>query len=313
MLDFNNILATPGADIQYFEGPVTTTLSQYQVWKKPRGAKFVYMIGVGGGGGGSCGNAAAVSTGGGGAGGSSGGQTSVMIPAMFVPDTLYIQAGAGGAGATTSAGFGAVGLPTYVCISPYTSVAPAGTFLLANGGTVSAGAPTSANGGTAPGAVQAATLTLMCLAGRGFSTRLAGQVGGAGAAANASTAPTVNLPTTGLMVTGGSGGGGVGSGNGGSIFYSGSLGADFLPILQGGVNGGGGSATPGKAGFIARNFLMNYGGTGGAAGGSGLQGSAGGNGAPGCGGGGGGGASTSFPTIAPAGAGGPGFVYIITT
>lgn len=311
MLDFKHVLNTPGADIQYFEGSSTVTLTQWQVWKKPRGAKFVYMIGVGGGGGGSCGNAAAVTTGGGGAGGSSGGQSTVMIPAMFVPDTLYIEAGAGGAGATTSAGFGVVGQPTYVCISPYTTIAPAGTFLLANGGTVSATAPTTSNGGLAPGAVAAATIVGMCLAGRGFFTQVAGQVGGAGGAANAS-GPTVNLPTTGLMVTGGSGGGGVGSGNGGTIFFSGSLGGDFLPILSGGTFGGG-SPTPGNAGFIARNFLMNYGGTGGAAGGSGQQGTAGGAGAPGSGGGGGGGASNSFPTIAPAGRGGPGFVYIITT
>jgi hypothetical protein len=308
MLDFNNILATPGADIQYFQGPATTTLLQWQTWKKPRGAKFVYMIGVGGGGGGSCGNSAAVSTGGGGAGGSSGGQSTVMIPAMFVPDVLYIQCGQGGAGATTSAGFGVVGLPTYVCISPYTTISPAGTFLLANGGTVSATAPTTSNGGLAPGAVAAATLGGMCLAGRGFTTLLAGQVGGAGGAANA-TGPTVNLPTTGLMVTGGSGGGGVGSGSGGSIFYSGSLGADFLPTLQGGAFGG----RVADSGFIARNFLMNYGGTGGAAGGGSSQGTAGADGAPGSGGGGGGGASNSFPTIAPAGSGGPGFVYIITT
>jgi len=310
MLDFNNVLATPGADIPYVSGPMTQSLTQWQTWRKPRGARWIHMIGVGGGGGGSCGNAAAVSTGGGGAGGSSGGQTTVMIPAMFVPDVLYIQAGAGGAGATTSAGFGVVGQPTYVTIEPVQNVpGPASTLLLANNGTVSATAPTTANGGLAPGAVAAATLAGMCLAGRGFYTLIAGQVGGAGGAANG-TAPIVNLPATGLMVTGGSGGGGVGSGSGGSIGTSGFLGTEFFPILQGGSAFGSTTANPG---FIARNFMMNYGGTGGGGGGSGFQGTAGGNGAPGCGGGGGGGASNSFPTIAPAGSGGPGFVYIITT
>ena len=51
MLDFNDVLATPNADIQYFEGSSITTLIQWQTWKKPRGARWVYMLGVGGGGG----------------------------------------------------------------------------------------------------------------------------------------------------------------------------------------------------------------------------------------------------------------------
>jgi len=307
MLDFNNILATPGADIQYFSGPATGTVLQWQVWKKPRGARWIYMLGVGGGGGGSCGNAAAVSTGGGGAGGSSGNQTTVMIPAMFVPDVLYIQAGAGGAGATTSAGFGTNGIATYVAIVPYTTLSPAGTILVANPGLTSATAPTTSNGGLAPTAQATGGVAGSCLAGRGFYSFLVGQVGGAGGAANAG-GPTVNLPTTGLMVTAGSGGGGVGSGQGGTIGTTGFLGTEFFPLLQGGVTGG----RAAESGFIARNFLMNYGGTGGAGGGGGSQGTAGSNGAPGCGGGGGGGASNSFPTIAPAGSGGPGFVYIFT-
>jgi hypothetical protein len=37
MLDFNNILATPGADIQYFEGSAAAAFQQWQTWKKPRG------------------------------------------------------------------------------------------------------------------------------------------------------------------------------------------------------------------------------------------------------------------------------------
>ena len=61
MLDFNNILATPGVDIQYFEAPAQTNLLQWQTWRKPRGAKWIYMWGVGGasGGGGGCNTTAA--------------------------------------------------------------------------------------------------------------------------------------------------------------------------------------------------------------------------------------------------------------
>ena len=318
MLDFNNILATPGADIQYFQGPATTTLVQWQVWKKPRGARWIHLLGVGGGGGGGAG-INTTTTSGAGAGGSSGGQTTVMIPAMFVPDTLYVQAGRGGAGATTSGGLGTAGIITYVCIAPYTTIAPAGTLLLATGGTAGTTAATSTTGGTAPGAVAVATIAGMCLAGRGFFTLLAGQVGIAGAA------PTLagnNLtpPTTGLMVTGGPGGGGAsgGGGGGGSSINSitNALGEEFFPFLPGGTGTIGSTpATAASAGFRSRNFLFNFGGTGGggASDTAGGLASAGGDGAPGCGGGGGGGMATINPTIARGGNGGPGFVYIITT
>jgi hypothetical protein len=321
MLDFNNILATPGADIQYFSGPATTTLLQWQTWRKPRGARWIHMIGVGGGGGGGTG-INTTTTSGGGAGGSSGGQTTVMIPAMFVPDTLYIQAGAGGAGATTSGGLGTAGTITYVCIEPYqTAIGPAGTLLLATGGTVTTAAATSTAGGTAPGAVAAATLGGMCLAGRGFYTLLAGQVGVAGGASNL-VGSFLTLPTTGLMVTGGVGGGGapgVGGGNGGAGIFAitGALGEDFFPAqsVPGGTGATGSTpATAASAGFSSRNNLFNFGGTGGGGASTTAGGvaSAGGDGAPGSGGGGGGGMTTTNPTIAKGGNGGAGFVYIIT-
>jgi len=312
MLDFNNILATPGADIQYFSGPATTTLLQWQTWRKPRGARWIHMIGVGGGGGGSTG-AQTGTTGGGAAGGSSGGQTTVMIPAMFLPDILYIQCGAGGAGSagTVSGSFGSTGTATYVTIEPVQNVpGPASTLLLANGGTVSATAPTTANGGLAPGAVAAATLAGMCLAGRGFTTLLAGQVGGAGGAAN-TNAPTVNLPATGLMVTAGSGGGGcTGGGVGGIIGPAGTpLGTEFFPSLNT-TQGDNGTTGP-----IIRHFLMNYGGVGGygALNAGNMPAFKGGDGSPGCGGGGAGGSTTSFSSLGKGGNGGAGFVYIITT
>jgi hypothetical protein len=166
MLDFNHVLATPGADIQYFQGPATTTLLQWQVWRKPRGAKWIYLLGVGGAGGGSTGINSGT-TSGGGAGGTSGAQSVVMIPAMFVPDVLYIQAGAGGQGATTSGAAGGAGTVTYVCINPYTTIAPAGTLLLAPQGTVNNPA-TLNTGGTGGAGVSATTIASMPLAGRGF-------------------------------------------------------------------------------------------------------------------------------------------------
>jgi len=319
MLDFNNILATPGADIQYFSGPATTTLLQWQVWKKPRGARWIHLLGVGGGGGGGTG-INTTTTSGGGAGGSSGGQTTVMIPAMFVPDTLYIQAGAGGAGVTTSGGLGTAGTITYVCIEPYSTIGPAGTLLLAQGGTSTTVAATSTTGGTVP-TPSAANINGMCLAGRGFYTLLAGQVGAAGANAGA-TGANITPPTTGLMVTGGGGAGGTnGSGApaGSIIAITGTLGTDFFPLpISGGTQNGTGSSVPsgaGQSGFASRNFLFNFGGAagGGATDTAGGTAGAGGDGAPGSGGGGGGGMTTTNPTIAKGGNGGAGFVYIITT
>jgi hypothetical protein len=94
------------------------------------------------------------------------------------------------------------------------------------------------------------------------------------------------------------------------------LGTDFFPLpITGGTAGT--SSSPGGdggAGFISKNYLMNFGGAGGGAtqGGidNGLAG-AGGDGAPGCGGG--AGAITTNNTAAvTSGNGGPGFVIIIS-
>jgi len=320
MLDFNNILATPGADIQYFEGTSTATLTQWQVWKKPRGAKWIHLLGVGGGGGGGTGFTSGA--GGAGAGGSSGAQTSVMIPAMFVPDILYIQAGAGGPGATVGATLGTAGTITYVCIEPYSTIAPAGTLLLANGGTVGAAVPTASLGGTAPAsAPAAASLIGMCLAGRGFSTLLGGQQGIVGAGAGAFNGASITPPSTGLMVTGGAGGGSSGAaatgGNGGSIaVIANMLGTDFFSLPLAGGTGAASSipATAASSGVVSRNFLFNFGGAGGGGGSTNAAGipSAGGDGAPGCGGGGAGCTGSGAVSIARGGNGGAGFVYIIS-
>ena len=147
-------------------GGVFTLSSQWQTWRKPRGVKNVYMIGVGGGSSGAVGNNTGA-TNAGGAGGGSGGQTCVWIPAFFVPDVLYIQCGAGGRQPTTLIG-GQIqqgGGPTYVAIEPSSTLTANMTVLLANGGV--AGAVTG-------GAV--ATLAGMPLAARGSYTFLRGKL-----------------------------------------------------------------------------------------------------------------------------------------
>ena len=318
MLDFNHILATPGYDIQQFYAEAGTTLLSWQTWRKPRGVNWVYMIGVGGGGGGATGRVSATTSGGGGGGGS-GAQTTVMIPAQLVPDTLYVQAGFGGAGATTAATGGTNGGSTYVAIEPGTTLTPNMRLLVANPGS-GAGAGGAA-GGTAGAAGVAVAIINNCLAGRGVYTFLAGQAGTAGGTVTPVAGTDLTVPTTGLMVTGGAGGGGcsaaAGAAGGSIITIPGMLGTDFypLPISGGTLASGATPATAGAPGFVSRNFLMNFGGAGGGAcsatNAAGIAG-AGGDAAPGSGGGGAGAPNSVVTTVARGGNGGPGFVYIIS-
>ena len=331
MLDFNHILSTPGADIQYFIADASAVPStgsggqQWQTWRKPRGCKFIYMLAVGGGASGGCGINNATTTSGGGGGGGSGGQSMLMIPAMMVPDVLYVQCGQGGRQPATlvSGAAGVYGTTSQVCIEPFTSasVLPNDTVLLASGGS---GGGTASPTGSAGAGGTAATIANMPLAGRGIYTLLAGQTGTAGGAPGISAA-SVTVPTTGLMVTGGGGGGGKTA----TVFGAGSVitmptggvstgSSDFFP-LTGATPAAASAATPagsGANGIIVRNMILNLGGGGGGSASetSGGIAGAGGNGAPGCAGGGGGGSSATpgVTTLARPGDGGDGFVYIIS-
>jgi hypothetical protein len=310
------ISATPGgAAVPTVAGTATpggvfTLSSQWQTWRKPRGVKNVYMIGVGGGSSGAVGANTAASNAGG-SGGGSGGQTCVWIPAFFVPDVLYVQCGAGGKHPTTlvSGQLQQGGGPTYVTIEPSTTLTANMTVLLANGGVSAV---------TTGGAV--ATLAGMPLANRGNYTFFVGQSGTAGGAAGVGAGTSLTFPVTGIMVQGGTGGGGGGGGGtGGSSSVPAGVPVNdfFLPLRPGGTAASG--ATPagaGTSGPIVRNFIMNYGGMGGggASTTSGGQAGAGGDGAPGSGGGGSGGSSTGAGTntLARPGNGGDGFVLILS-
>jgi hypothetical protein len=292
-------------------GGVFTLSSQWQTWRKPRGVKNVYMIGVGGGASGAVGSYNAATTAGG-AGGGSGAQSCLWIPALFVPDVLYVQCGAGGKQPTTliSDQIQHAGGPTYVAIEPSTTLTANMTLLLANGGQ-----PAVTTGGVV------ATIAGMPLAARGSYTFFVGHAGTAGGTAGSGAGINQTFPVTGLMVMGGSGGGGGGSATGGVggglAAPSGSTINDFfLPTQTGGTAASG--ATPagaGQGGIQVRNFIMNYGGMGGGGAsdtGGGVAG-AGGDGAPGSGGGGSGGANDSVnANLARPGNGGDGFVIIMS-
>jgi hypothetical protein len=268
-------------------GVFTSLNSGYQTWRKPRGVKNVYILTVGGGSSGAVGpNNAAATTGG--SGGGSGGQSCVWIPALFVPDVLYIQCGSGGRHPTTlySGGLQVGGGPSYVLLEPSTTFTPNLTLLYANGGV---------GGAVTGGAI--ALIGNAPLAARGFYTFFGGQAGTAGGVAGGGNGTNLTFPVTGRITMGGSGGGGSGASPGAGGALSVPLGQPyndfFLFTYPGGTAASG--ATPAGAGYsgsVMRNYIMNYGGMGGGGANntSGGNAGAGGNGAPGSGGGGSGGA-----------------------
>ena len=315
MLDFSHVVSTPGVDIQSFfgdsdaSGQTSSNLIDWRVWTKPRGINWVYMIAVGAGAsgvGGTFTNASAASAGA--AGGGSGAQSMVLIPAMFVPNELFILTGLGGRQGTTitSALTSVAGTATYVAIEPSsTSLNTNLFFLVANGAASTTGGTATAMSGNFP------------LAGRGWSQNFAGQNGGTAGATQNGAGGSVTLPTTGLMVTGGAGSGGkdvtgAGGGAGGAITGVGFLGT--LPTHAGGTaSASGTNAGNGINGRMVTPF-MHYGGSGGGSGafaatGNGSTGSSGGNGGPGCGGG---ASGPGYTTTGRAGNGGDGFVHIIS-
>jgi hypothetical protein len=303
MLDFNHVLNTPGYDVQTFMGNANA-LTTWQTWRKPRGVKWIYMIGVGGGASGQTGINSGTSSGGG-AGGSSGAQTMLMIPAMFIPDTLYIQAGQGGVGATTSGALSVAGTNSYVMVEPGLVTAVQTVLLVAFGSNAGDTVPTATAGGVPAPAASVATIANMPLAGRGQYQFLAGQAGGAGGTSTTSGSGP-GFPATGLMVQGGCGGGGTSAGTaqGGGGSMGAAIGQTF-PVTSAL------STSPDGVNFQAAFYQMNYGGTGGVGATNSVNAGKGGAGSPGAGGGGGGGANTTR-TAVKGGDGGPGFVIIIS-
>ena len=313
MLDLGHLPSNPKSVVQVF-GPNTVTANTgWSQWTKPRGIAMVYFFAVGAGGGGGDAVAGAASTAAGGGGGGSGGQTTLLVPAMSLPDTLFLTV-ARGVPNNTSTTAGA-GVATRVCIAP-TAVAN-DCLLIAN-----SGASGGKSAGSTPGAVGTAgaiaNINTMPLAGMGTYSLLAGQVGIIGS--NTSGA-ALALPVTGLVVTGGTGGAGVPAsntaGNAGGLMTG--VAGSYLASAN--IPGGTGGTTAPTAGGDGRggmrpfkNLIYGLGGTGGGSCGltavpAGAAGGNGGRGAPGCGGGGGGGAFTAS-AFGIGGLGGDSFVII---
>jgi hypothetical protein len=264
-------------------------------WNKPQGITMVSFFVVGGGGGGGRGGNGGVTVGVNGAGGGGGGAvTKLIIPAIFIPESLFINVGAGG-GASTA------GEASFIGVAGGTNVFT--TRLVFSAGGTQGGDGSVAVGGTAGPGGAASTTASAIYHNLGIFTSIAGGSGGGGTGTGIGGSPlTTNL------TSGGSGGAGrnsaIGLGTPGTITGNGTI----LPTLSPGNRA---VTLDGQSGVYSLAPFQSYGGIGayGAVRTAGLIGGRGGNGVYGSGGG-GGGSSTSAASGGAGGTGGDGFVII---
>jgi hypothetical protein len=274
----------------YVGGTSTVTAPEYQTWPKPRGISMVHILSIdpGSGGGGGFSGATSTQRGGGGSG-TSGCIASLLIPAVFIPDLMYIfvASGSSGGAAGVSGGnpsynaimaYPGVSNNNYACIFSSNSTGPGG----GGHGTASAGGSADAAESANPIISSVLTAGIGMLASIGTSGGNIGGASGVGTVCSPSKIVSCVMP--------GGGGAGCTSGNvdsaGGGISSSTSI-----PWLLAGIPGGAAGGGRGNDGFATRSPLFFTGGTGGGSFSAGTGG-AGGNGAIGCGGGGGGGGIT---------------------
>lgn len=270
-------------------------------WKKPFGAKYVYILCLSAGGGGAR-VANDATTRGGGAGGS-GGITTALIPCCNIPDVLYIKPGQGGLGATSPNTSGSAGGISYIGTHP--NFSPVSSLLFSASG-AGGGTPTASSGGSPSASFYKYSGLGVCISNIGD----AGTNGGASANASGTNKTSFSVGT---FTTGGTGGGN-GTGSGGSI--SGGM----YKTLAGGVGTTGGN---GNIGTITEELMLiaasssignelpylYSGGTGGGGHSTGQAGH-GGNASYGGGGGGGGGCSAAGGISGNGGNGGSALIII---
>lgn len=311
--DFFHLPPKYSGDVKVYISNTAIDVKGFQIWQKPKGASLVSMFVIGGGGGGGGGfSRTAGSAGGGGAGGACSGISRFICPAIFLPDTLYIQVGNGGQGGAASSNGGA-GINSYI-LSSKTNVVPniivySGLVASPPGGGGAGTGATGGTGGTVPGlAISQSTNTW----GQWFSNQ--GLVGGAGGAQTGAVGTAITA-WGGLPLSPGAGGAGCTTTDfaGGpqtptAILDIGSQG--YYPSGAGGIVPGGTAAGTNVDGNPGINRITPFYNSGGAGGGSNNSGQAGhgGTGGYGCGGGGGGAGTTG----GRGGNGGSGIVIIVT-
>jgi hypothetical protein len=282
-----------------FTNVSTVTNVQWQTFQVPTWATMLNIVCIGGGGAGGAGfsGTAGTARGGGGGGGSSA-VTRVVVPASFVPSTLFIQVGAGGIGGS---GAGGSGLLSYVSVFP----AAIDTNFVARSGAVAAGGGGAGTVSAAGAAGSAGTVSVPNhnpYGAGGVSNYIVGQAGVLGGVHTGAVGVNQTLPNSGLFLTGGAGGAGTQSADfagGGFTAITNSYPSQQRPIAPAA------GSNNGSAGINMFKPLWFFGGCGGSASNTGVGG-AGGNGGYGCGGGGGGGGTTG----GRGGNGGDGIVII---
>ena len=317
MIDFGHLPKPQNGTIDYFPGFSTTAGGEWEVWNKPRNCMFIRILCIGGGGGGGSGFPSATTNArGGGAGGGASGMTYLTIPAIFIPDRLYVSAGVGGRGgasSTTVGNSGTQGIQSYVCIAPSTANIYNLCFSVRMSG--DAGGGTNIAGGSPFNAISGPTVSTCNQAFQGHFNSFASHAGRDGGTAAGSTPTGVIYPATGLLLSGGGGGAGGAGFAGGDITAPASQTSvyELFQTLTGGAAGTVGS-TVGGNGSDGVELYQPLLATGGSGGGSSFDGTArggdGGDGGFGCGGGGGGAGGTDGGGAG--GNGGPGLVVIHT-
>lgn len=282
-----------------------TSTTHWQIWQKPRNAKFIcfYVVGGGGGGGGGQLTAGLARTGGGGGGSSA--ITKAIFPSDLLPDTLYVLVGKGGVGGASGVNGNSGGL-SYVSTKADIQTP---NVILVSGTIAPSGGLQNSGAGTA-GTVFAQTTGFQSYL--GIINTTAGQAGAFGGTNIGGGGTPVTI--TSINNSGGAGGGGSSTaalnGAGGSI-----LATTVTQIITGGGAGGANDGQIGIASFIPSlnssnltvPFLTTGGAGGGANGAAGQTGGGGGNGSFGSGGGGGGAGATNGGA---GGNGGDGIVII---
>lgn len=292
-----------------FNANSATVGANFHIWEKKKGATLVLMFALGGGGGGGAGSVGASNAASGGGGGGSAGQTSIMYPALLLPDVLFVSVGYGGAaataGITSQVNSVAENAPSSLCYIMSGS----------SGGGPAGGNAAGASAGSAGGSGSSAAATNMRLGWQFGGFSITGQAGAAGGAGGNNDGGSVTQANTGIFTTGGAGGGALGTGGriGGSI-------SGFTTSIQMPPSAAAGSSTtiPGQNGSNGYRIASAFSFIGGFGGGSsnvlatgaGLFGGAGGAGGLGCGGG-GGGACLTGGVAGPGGRGGDGVVIIV--
>lgn len=191
---------------QYFRFFCCPTLS---TWQKPSYCSFVWIMAVGAGGGGGGGGATSASATIGGSGGASGNIAVGLFNASTIPDVLYIQPGAGGAGGTghiNGAGGtnGSAGTTTWVYVSM-------------NGTNIGLLKATNGNGGnvasTTGGAPAAIDFTNANFYRPSNFVTIQGRSGTSGGNGNADGSQATFSANNNALLNGGTGGGGASTGS----------------------------------------------------------------------------------------------------